>query len=122
MFDATCVPADIRYPTDLGFLNEEREKLEGIVDMPWEDYGQGVKPRTYRKQARKAFLRVEKQHKHPMNALRKAIGKQLRFIRRDLAVVSQLCTEGKTLERLTPRQYNDLLVASELYWQQFEMY
>ena len=25
IMDATCVPADIRYPTDLGLLNEARE-------------------------------------------------------------------------------------------------
>ena len=57
-----------------------------------------------------------------MNALRKAISKQLRFVRRDLAIVSRLCTDGATLERLTPRQYRDLLVTSELYRQQLEMY
>ena len=122
MIDATCAPADIRYPTDLGLLNEGWEYLEGIIETLWENHGQGVKPRTYRKQARKAFLLVEKQRKHPMNALRKAIGKQLRFVRRDLAIVSRHCTEGATLERLTSRQYRDLLVTSELYRQQLEMY
>jgi len=81
MIDATRAPAAIRYPTDLGLLNEGRETLEGILDTLWENHGQGVKPRTYRKQSRKTFLRVEKQRKHPMNALRKAIGKQLRFVR-----------------------------------------
>lgn len=29
--DATCVPADIRYPTDLSLLNEAREKTEAII-------------------------------------------------------------------------------------------
>lgn len=33
LVDATCVPADIRYPTDLGLLNESREKLEDIIDI-----------------------------------------------------------------------------------------
>ena len=122
MIDATCAPADIRYPTDLGLLNEGREKLEGIIDTLWENHGQGVKPKTYRKQARKAFLRVEKQRKHPVNVLRKAIGKHLRFIRRDLPVVSRLCVEGVSLERLTPKQYRDLLVISQLYRQQLEMF
>ena len=27
-----CTPADIRYPTDLGLLNEAREKTEAIID------------------------------------------------------------------------------------------
>ena len=30
--DATCAPADVKYPTDLNLLNEGREKLEGIID------------------------------------------------------------------------------------------
>lgn len=30
--DATCAPADIRYPTDLSLLNEAREKTEKIID------------------------------------------------------------------------------------------
>ena len=33
LVDATCIPADIRYPTDLGLLNEAREKLEDILDV-----------------------------------------------------------------------------------------
>src|SRR5699024_4985122 len=32
LLDATCVPSDIAYPTDVGLLNEAREKLEGIID------------------------------------------------------------------------------------------
>ncbi|MGI6724639.1 MAG: hypothetical protein ACOX62_00280 [Christensenellales bacterium] len=30
--DATCVPQDIRYSTDIGLLNEARERLEGVID------------------------------------------------------------------------------------------
>ncbi|MET3212191.1 UNVERIFIED_CONTAM: hypothetical protein ABIC26_005213 [Paenibacillus sp. PvR008] len=33
MLDATCAPADIKYPTDLGLLNHAREILEGIIDV-----------------------------------------------------------------------------------------
>lgn len=32
LIDATCVPADIRYPTDLSLLNEAREKTEEVID------------------------------------------------------------------------------------------
>ena len=31
--DATCAPADIRYPTDISLLNEAREKTEEIIDV-----------------------------------------------------------------------------------------
>ncbi len=32
LFDATVCPQDIAYPTDLGLLNESREKTEGLID------------------------------------------------------------------------------------------
>jgi hypothetical protein len=32
LIDATCAPADIKYPTDIGILNEAREKTEKIID------------------------------------------------------------------------------------------
>ena len=32
LIDATCAPADIKYPTDIGILNEAREKAEKIID------------------------------------------------------------------------------------------
>lgn len=32
LLDATCAPADIRYPTDLSLLNEAREKTEKTID------------------------------------------------------------------------------------------
>lgn len=57
IIDATCAPADIRYPTDLSLLNEAREKLEMIIDILYEPFkGQMVKPRTYRRNARKDYL------------------------------------------------------------------
>ena len=32
LVDATCTPTDIRYPNDLGLLNEAREKSEAYID------------------------------------------------------------------------------------------
>lgn len=56
MFDATCAPADIRYPTDISLLNEAREKLEAMIDKVYENSNHAEKkPRTYRKIARKSF-------------------------------------------------------------------
>ena len=54
ILDATCVPQDIRYPTDLGLLNEARESLEAMIDSV---YPTGEKPRTYRRVARRDYLR-----------------------------------------------------------------
>jgi transposase, IS5 family len=58
ILDATCAPADTRYPTDLSVLNEARENSEDILDALYLQVSDQfkTKPRTYRKLARKAFL------------------------------------------------------------------
>jgi IS5 family transposase len=85
LFDATCVPGDIRYPTDLSLLNEGREKLEEIIDTLHADRPKGAtKPRTYRQRARKDFLTVIKKRRASTNKIRKAIRKQLGYLRRNL--------------------------------------
>ena len=59
ILDATCAPADIRYPTDLGLLNQARISTERIIDNLYKQLrGQLLKkPRTYRKIARKEYLK-----------------------------------------------------------------
>lgn len=50
LLDATCAPADVRYPTDLSLLNESREKTEEMIDTLYHvNLGLKKKPRTYRK-------------------------------------------------------------------------
>ncbi|MFD1362804.1 IS5 family transposase [Lentibacillus salinarum] len=122
LLDATCTPADIAYPTDLGLLNEAREKLEHIIDVLHAPHrGKKKKPRTYRQKARKAYLSVAKQRKPKAKKMRKAIGKQLGFVERDLKIVSSL-KEESSLSLLTRQEYKQLLVISELCRQQRDMY
>lgn len=48
ILDATCVPSDIRFPTDVSLLNQGRKYLEGIIDEEHEmGLTNGQKPRTY---------------------------------------------------------------------------
>ena len=118
LMDATCVPADITFPTDLKLLNAAREKTEEIIDVLHKGRGKGYKkPRTYRKKARKAFLAIAKSKKIQRAKLRKAIRSQLGFIRRNLKSIEKLA-EIVPLTVLSKRQYRDLLVISELYRQQ----
>ncbi len=92
LLDATCTPADIHYPTDLWLLNQAREALEEIIDVLHEPLiGQSKKPRTYRQSARKSYLNVDKKKHKTAKAIRRGIGKQLRFIKRDLKIVKNLC-------------------------------
>lgn len=89
--DATCTPADLRYPTDLGLLNEAREKLDEMIDTLHKTCGTAERrPRTYREKARKDYLNVSKQRKPRKNQLRKAVKKQLQYVRRNLGIVDRM--------------------------------
>ena len=122
IIDATCAPADIRYPTDLSLLNEAREKLECMIDDLYEPLkGRMSKPRTYRRNARKDYLSEAKVRKHRKKSLRRAIGKQLRYVARDLRVIERLSTE-KGCGQLSSRQQREYQTIQELYQQQKLMY
>jgi len=120
--DATCTPADVAYPTDLNLLNEAREKTEAIIDtMHTPLVGIQIKPRTYRQKARKDYLAVAKKKRAGYKKVRKAIGKQLCYLRRNLKNINTMVPEG-LLTHLSKRQYRSLLVIKELYRQQLWMY
>ena len=120
--DATCTPADVAYPRDLNLLNEAREKTEEIIDaMHAPLVGQKTKPRTYRQKARKDYLAVARQKKPGYKKLRKAIGKQLGYLRRNLLNIDKMACNG-LLVQLSKRQYRNLLVIKQLYRQQLWMY
>ena len=120
--DATCTPADIAYPTDLSLLNEAREKSEEIIDTMHEPFvGVCKKPRTYRQKARKSYLAVAKQKKPGYKKIRKAIGQQLCYLKRNLGHIERMVEDG-LLIYLDKRLYRLLLVINELYRQQLWMY
>lgn len=123
LVDASCTPADITYPTDLKLLNKAREKSEEIIDVLHEPYiGIRKKPRTYRRQARKNFLAVAKSKRLPKGKRRKAIRKQLGYLKRNLKTIKTLSKEKNNLCRLEKPQYKNLLVISEVCRQQAWMY
>jgi transposase, IS5 family len=122
--DATCAPADIRYPTDLSLLNEARENSEIILDTL---YLQVIdqfktKPRTYRKLARKAFLSVSRTRRPSRKLRRKGIRQQLNYLGRNLRHIDALIAAGAQVAQLSRRQYRMLLVITEVMRQQRAMY
>ena len=123
ILDATCAPADIHYPTDVRLLNEAREKLEDIIDtLHQPDAGILTKPRTYRREARKNYLGLEKQRKKAYKAIRKVIGKQLGYVRRDLDIVDRYLQDPDRERLLSRRQRDNLGTIRILYAQQHQMY
>jgi len=124
IIDATCAPADISYPTDLGLLNRARVHTEKIIDILYKSLTVKIKkkPRTYRKIAKKDYLAVAKQRRPTRNKKIQAIKKQLQYIKRNLAHINQLIESGATLESLTKKQYKTLLVLTEVYRQQLWLF
>ncbi|MEM7067232.1 MAG: IS5 family transposase [Cyanobacteria bacterium P01_B01_bin.77] len=122
--DASCAPADIRYPTDLDLLNEAREHSERLIDELYQQVAGCLpkKPRTYRNTARRDFLRIVKRRKKSRKLIRKGLRQQLNYVRRNLGHIDRLIEAGATLAALNPREYKTLLVIHEVYRQQQHMY
>jgi hypothetical protein len=126
ILDATVAEQAIRYPTDLGLLNEARELSERIIDElhAKSNRPQKKKPRTYREIARKAYLSLVKLRR-PSNRKRRAgIRQQLQFLQRNLNHIEEMLTEYPLgtpipLPNWLLRRY---WVLPHLYRQQYEMY
>ena len=116
--DATCAPSNIRYPQDVSLLNEARENAEKLLDI-LHDPADGKKPRTYRKRARKDYLKYVRCRKHTAKMTRKAIGRQLSYLKRDLEAIDGKLLLGKPL---TDRQMERLNTLRSIYQQQKYMY
>ena len=122
LLDATCIPQDIRYPTDLSLLNEAREKTELIIDkLHIANENKVKKPRTYRKLARKSYLSIAKQRKKNKRVVRNGIKKQLGYIRRNLKIIENQSKVVNTV-CLSSRDLRNLSVCKDVFRQQEEMY
>jgi hypothetical protein len=70
--DATCVPADIPYPTDTKLLNTAREQSESLIDeLHKSRHGNSPKPRTQRRKLRRQGLEFIKLKKPSSKRIRK---------------------------------------------------
>ena len=121
--DATVCDADIKYPTDLDLLNESRQKAEELIDELCFKLDVKDKPRTYRRVARKEFLGVSKMKRKPANVLRKAIRKQINYLKRDIRNINMMLDTIK--DKPIPfdrRQLKYFFVIQHLLAQQETMY
>lgn len=119
--DASCIPQDIRHPTDLSLLNDAREATERAIDILHARREPGLpKPRTYRHNARRDYLRCAKSKKLSVKLLRKGRKKQLQYLGRNLRYINELASQVG-LSVLPRDTYRKILVASEVMRQQSEM-
>ena len=116
--DATCAPSQIRFPQDTSLLNEARENTEAIIDALHISGNQ--KPRTYRKRAHKDYLKFVRCRKPGAKKIRKCIGQQLRYLRRNLKNIEEL--QRACPDRLSEKQQARLETIRKVYEQQKRMY
>jgi hypothetical protein len=109
--DMSVAPADITFPMDIKLLNTAREKTERLIDVIYNSSEfHKVKPRTYRKRARRDYLAIAKQRngeaipsgKEPKNNTESTSQMAKQFLRNSLAmldVTSKQYTNFWTLRR-----------------------
>jgi hypothetical protein len=116
LIDATCTPADLRYPTDLSLLNKAREVTEKLIDAmhPSVIDGFGAKPRTHHRKVRQQCLAVAKKKRPRINKIRKAIKQHLAHLERNQTSIDALIACCSSLLAAGRRWYRKLLVVSEL--------
>lgn len=118
IIDATCAPANIRYPQDISLLNEAREKLEDIIQWFCTKYSFPL-PRRYKNVARKDYLAFAKSKKNSKKKIRRLIRKQLGYVARDLRYLEAYMSNGYAL---TNKYISVYLTIIKLYEQQQYMY
>jgi len=90
ILDATVVEQAIRFPTDLGLLNEARELSEKIIDELRPHTPFKNKPRTYREKARKDYLAIVKRRRPGRALYRKGNKQQLQYLRRNFTHIEKM--------------------------------
>jgi hypothetical protein len=122
VLDATCAPADIRYPSDLSLLGEARENTEEIIEELWEhSQKRGHKTKYNRRKARSKYLRIAKQKKPKTKRLRAAVGEQLDYVTSNIEVIGELLLQTG-LDTLQEKRLTRLMTICELVRQQRKMY
>ena len=76
-----------------------------------------AKPRTYRKEARKKYLKTAQKKAKTKKEIRKALKKQLSYLRRNISTIDKLLDTFSSI-RLNKHDYKYLLVIQTLYYQQ----
>jgi IS5 family transposase len=111
--DATVFPEEIKFPTDVGLLNDVRRWAVRTIKKL------GGKFRTRRRKAEKEFLSFSKTKRKTRKTIRKAKKSMLQYVRRNLGQVEQLIKKIPDIER---EVLEYLAVSKEILRQQAEMY
>jgi len=121
--DATVADQEITFPTDMKLLNECRENLERIIDLLFSVSPDGIKPRTYRRKARKEYLNMAKKKNKSRKVIRKGVKQQLQYVRRNMKTVDkQLDSTENGVLHLSKRDRELINTIRKVFEQQKFMY
>jgi len=121
VLDATCAPADIRYPSDLSLLDEARENTEEMIEELWpHSQKRGHKTKYNRRKARSKYLRIAKQKKPKTKWLHAAVSEQLEYVTSNIETIGNLLLQTG-LGVLQEKRITRLMTICELVRQQREM-
>jgi len=121
IMDATACPQDIAYPTDLGLLNDARVKSEMLIDLLFDKDLHAIKPRNYREKARKDYLLTAQKKSKTGKIIRKGVGQQLRYLRRNIKIIHFLLDSYQAIP-LKKKELKYLYVIQTLFEQQNYMF
>src|SRR3989338_8311595 len=118
LVDATVVPEKIKYPNDIGLLNDVRkwmvEKLKEISDKT------GEKVRTYRRKAKRLYLSFAKLKQKTKKMIEQTKKQMLQYVRRNL---EQIKDRVHHLDYLIQKEVEKKIeLAEKIYEQQYTMY
>ena len=111
--DATVFPEEIKFPTDVGLLNDVRRWLVKTIRSL------GGKMRTRRRKAEKDYLKFSKTKRKTKKIIHKAKKTMLQYARRN---IRQLETVLQTIPGVEKKILEWLAVSKEIVRQQWEMY
>ncbi len=118
LVDATVVPEKIKYPNDIGLLNDVRkwlvEKIDGIKSTTKE------KVRTYKRVAKKLYLKFAKKKKKTKKEIERTKRQMLQFVRRNLRQLKERVGQLDSFDQISVEEL--IKVAQEIYEQQKHMY
>jgi len=121
LIDATVFPENIKYPSDVGLLNDVRQWLVGNIKKLGKVVGKAYRSRP--RVARKEYLNYSKKKKKTKKAINNAKKKMLQHVRRNLKQMKEVIEIVKAQgQRIKQNIIGKIEVAEKIYSQQQEMY
>ena len=118
LVDGTVFPENVKYPNDVGLLNDVREWMVDQIKKISKQTGKKI--RTYCRSARKGYLNFVKKKQKTKKMIKKAKREMLQYVRRNMAQIKELIQESK--ESADKKFQEKISLAEIILAQQYEMY